>query len=94
MTKSNQPKKQHFAYIVQCADNTLYSGYATDLAKRVAEHNGEREQKAAASKYTRARRPVELVHAEEFTTRSEAMKREAAFKKLSRTEKLELINGK
>jgi len=86
----------HFAYIVQCADGTLYAGYTTDLKQRVAEHNGEGETKSARSagaRYTRGRRPVVLVYSESFATKQEAMSREYAIKQLSRTEKEQLING-
>lgn len=89
--KSNS---KHFAYLVRCADDTLYAGYATDLYKRMSEHNGEGETKTAknaGSKYTRARRPVKLVYSESFESRPEAMKREYAIKQLSRKEKEKLI---
>jgi len=77
----------HFVYILQCADDTLYTGYAIDAKKRVIEHNTGK----AAAKYTRARRPVQLVYTEECDTRSAALKREAHIKKFSRKEKLLLI---
>ena len=86
----------HFVYILRCSDGTLYTGYATDLQKRLAEHNGEGSTKATKSvgaKYTRGRRPVELVYQEKFSTRSEATKREWAIKQLSRLEKLKLISS-
>ena len=69
-----------------CADGTVYSGYTTDPARRTAAHNSAR-----GAKYTRSRRPVTLAYQECFGTKSEAMKREAALKKLGRTEKLALI---
>jgi putative endonuclease len=81
----------HFVYIIRCADNTLYTGYATDLEKRMIEHNGEDAPKSRGAKYTRGRRPVKLVHQEKFSSRSEAMKRECEIKSLSRPEKLALI---
>ena len=77
----------HFVYILQCADNTLYTGRTTDLEKRVRAHN---ESKRGA-KYTRARRPVELLYIERFRTLSRARKREYAIKQLSRKDKLVLI---
>ena len=80
----------HYTYIVECADHTLYTGYTTDLARRVAEHNGSPK----GAKYTRTRRPVVLVYSEMHSTRSEAMKRVSAIKHLSRKEKLELIQNK
>lgn len=87
----------YYVYIVQCADDTLYTGYTTDVEKRVTEHNGTGETKAskmASARYTRARRPVTLVYSEEQPSRSAAMKCEAAIKKLSRGEKLRLIENK
>lgn len=86
--------KRHFVYVLSCADNTLYTGYTTDLAKRVAEHNGEgttKSAKTAGARYTRGRRPVTMLYSESFTTRSAALKREAAIKQLTRAEKLALV---
>lgn len=77
-----------YAYIVECADGTLYSGWTNDLEKRVAAHNA-----GQGAKYTRSRRPVTLRYYEEFEDKSEALRREAALKKLSRAEKLKLIKG-
>lgn len=74
-------------YIVRCADGTLYSGVTTDVARRIGEHNGT----GRGAKYTRARQPVSLVYKEEAATRSEASKREAALKRLTRSEKESLI---
>ena len=87
---------KHFVYIVQCADGTLYTGYATDLQKRLAEHNGAgggTSARSAGAKYTRGRRPVRLVYFESFATRSEAMQREAAIKQLTRAEKMHLVGS-
>jgi len=78
----------YFVYIVQCKDDTLYTGIAKDLQKRVDGHNSS--QKGA--KYTKARRPVRLVYSEISEDRSSASKREYTIKKLSRLQKLELIN--
>jgi putative endonuclease len=77
-------------YILRCADDTLYTGITTDTVRRVQEHNTD-DKKGA--KYTRVRRPVELVYHEKYLTRSEASKREYEIKQLSRTEKLELIGS-
>ena len=77
----------YYLYILRCADRTLYTGITTDLDRRVAEHN----LSTKGAKYTRARRPVVLVYSRQFATRSEATKAEAAFKKLTRTQKLALI---
>ncbi len=76
-----------FVYILQCADRTLYTGITTDLERRTREHN----QGKAAAKYTKARRPVELIYSESAEGRSEASSREAQIKKLSREDKLLLI---
>lgn len=78
----------YYAYIVECADKTLYSGITTDLERRIQEHN----ESPKGAKYTRTRRPVRLGYAEEFATRSEALKREVVFKKLSRQDKEQLIS--
>lgn len=65
----------YFAYIMRCADGTLYTGYTDDIARREAVHNSGR-----GAKYTRSRLPVKMVYHESFATRSEAMKRECAHK--------------
>ena len=77
----------NYTYIVQCADGTLYTGWTTYVMRRLKEHN---EGKAGA-KYTRAKRPVNLVYYEGYETKEEAMRREYAIKQLTRKEKLELI---
>jgi putative endonuclease len=77
-----------FVYIVRCSDNSLYTGIAMDVTRRIDEHN--KDDKAGA-KYTRARRPVKLVYQEEVSSRSEAASREAVIKKLSKLEKESLI---
>ncbi|NHX34903.1 MULTISPECIES: GIY-YIG nuclease family protein [Halolamina] len=76
----------HYVYVLSCADDTLYTGYTTDVARRVAEHDA-----GEGAKYTRGRTPVELVHVESFGTRSAAMSREHEIKQLSRTEKEQLV---
>lgn len=86
---------KHYVYILRCADNTLYTGYTTDLEKRLQEHNGEGKTvsaRSAGARYTSGRRPVELVYSESYNSRSEATSREFAIKKLSKPEKLLLIN--
>lgn len=79
----------HFVYILECADTSLYTGYTTDLKKRVQEHN---ESKRGA-RYTSGRRPVVLKYSEKFATVGKALQREAAIKNLTRREKLRLIKG-
>lgn len=76
--------------MVRCADGSLYTGVAVDVARRVAEHNGERRRGA---RYTRARRPVTLVYAESAASRSAACRREYGIKQLTRREKLALIGA-
>lgn len=76
----------HYVYVVQCNDGTYYTGYTTDVERRVAEHND-----GTGAKYTRGRRPVELVHVEAFGDRSQAMQREHAIKQLRRADKEALI---
>lgn len=88
MTKQKQQTNDWAVYILCCADESLYTGVAKDVQKRLAEHNTDNVKGA---KYTRARRPVVLVYQEGCESRSEACKRESAIKKLSRAEKLLLI---
>jgi putative endonuclease len=75
-----------FVYIVECADTTLYAGVTTDAAARVAKHN-----EGLGAKYTRTRRPVELVYVECAADRSAAQKREHEIKRMSAAEKKSLI---
>ena len=76
----------YWVYILRCADGTLYTGCTNDLSRRLAAHNAGK-----GAKYTRSRRPVELVYREEVPDKSAALRREAAIKGLSRGEKLALI---
>ena len=76
-------------YVVRCNDSSLYTGVSTDPEKRVIAHN----QAKTGAKYTKVRRPVELVYTESGFTRSEAHKREAAIKKLDKATKETLILG-
>lgn len=80
-----------WVYIVKCSDNTLYTGVAIDVEKRLEEHNGFLPKGA---RYTRARRPVQLVYKKKFKDRSEASREEARIKKLNREEKLQLCKKK
>ncbi len=79
---------KNFTYILKCSDGSFYTGWTTDLKKRLAAHNA-----GAGAKYTRSRRPVEMVYYESFETRSEAMMREAEIKNLTREEKKKLISS-
>lgn len=80
--------KMNYIYIVKCKDGTLYTGWTNHLENRIKAHN---EGKGA--KYTRARRPVELVYYEQLETKEEAMRREYAIKRLTRMQKMKLIEG-
>jgi len=77
----------YYLYILECADKTLYTGITTDLARRMIEHGSEK----LGARYTVARRPVKLAYSQKFKNRSTASRAEALIKKLTRTEKLELI---
>lgn len=78
----------YYVYIVQCNDGSLYTGSTNNVEKRVAIHNTGK----TGAKYTKIRRPVFLVHSEQFETKGLALQREHAIKKLSREEKLKLIS--
>ena len=80
--------------MLRCADGALYTGYTTDVLRRVREHNGDgttATARSAGARYTRARRPVALIYTERFESRSEALQREAAIKKLPKPAKEKLI---
>ena len=79
----------NYTYILKCKDGSLYTGWTNDLEQRVAAHNTGK-----GAKYTKARRPVELVYFEEFETKEQAMKREYAIKQMARKDKLELVRRK
>jgi len=78
----------HHVYVLRCADDTFYTGYTTDIERRVAEHDS-----GEGAKYTRGRTPVELVHVESFDSRSAAMSREHEIKQFSRARKESLVEG-
>lgn len=77
-----------YVYMLLCGDGTLYTGWTTHLEKRVEVHN-----QGKGAKYTRSRLPVKLVYWEVYSEKSEALRREAAIKKLTRSQKMELINN-
>lgn len=79
-----------FVYIVECADNTLYTGITTDIDRREEEHNSSEKW----AKFTKMRRPVKIVFTKECENRSEASKLEYAIKKLTRINKLDIISWK
>lgn len=79
-----------YVYIVRCSDNSFYTGIATDVKRRIDEHNGNG---LLGAKYTRNRRPVTLVYREVHGSRSEACRREYEIKQLNRQGKEALINN-
>lgn len=79
-------EKQYYVYLLECHDKTLYCGYTTDIAKRVAKHN-----QGKGAKYTKGRLPVRLVYKEQYHSKTEALKREYDIKHLSRKNKLALV---
>ena len=78
----------NYTYIVKCSDGSLYTGWTNNLEKRIKDHNAGR-----GAKYTKARRTVVLVYKEELPPKQEAMKREWEIKRLSRKEKLSMIEN-
>lgn len=86
MDKRERDPNMNYTYLVRCRDGSLYCGWTNRLDARVKAHND-----GTGAKYTRCRRPVELVYYETFSTKEEAMSRESAIKRLSRKQKLNLI---
>jgi putative endonuclease len=76
----------YFCYVLECSDGTYYTGWTTDLERRLRQHN-----RGAGARYTRGRRPVRLVYIEEQPDKVSALKRERAIKALSREQKKKLI---
>ena len=79
----------NYVYMLRCRDGSLYTGWTNDLEKRLKAHNS-----GSASKYTRRRLPAELVYFEEWESKEAAMSREWHIKRLSREEKLKLIENR
>ena len=79
----------NYVYMLRCRDGSLYTGWTNDLEKRLKAHNS-----GSASKYTRTRLPAELVYCEEWESKEAAMSREWHIKRLSREEKLKLIENR
>lgn len=75
----------NYTYLVRCSDDSLYAGWTNDIEKRLKAHND-----GTGAKYTKSRRPVTLAYFEAFETKSEAMKREAALKKMTHQQKEKL----
>lgn len=76
----------YWVYLIECSDSTLYTGWTSNLEKRIAVHNSGR-----GAKYTRGRTPVVLKYAEEYSDKNAAMQREWQVKQMSRSEKIKLI---
>ncbi len=79
-----------FVYMVRCSDHSLYTGIAKDVTRRVNEHNNSNK---LGAKYTKARRPVELVYQKNAESRSDASKKEHKLRKLTKSEKEKLIKS-
>ncbi len=78
----------HFVYILRCVDNSLYTGYTTDVEKRLEVHNSGK-----GAKYTRARLPVKLVYCRRVDSKSIGLKLESRIKKLSKNKKEALVKA-
>ena len=83
---TDQESPAHVVYVLRCRDDTFYTGYTTDVERRVREHAA-----GDGAKYTRGRGPLELVHVEGFPSRSAAMSREYELKQLARGEKERVV---
>lgn len=81
-----RPVTDHWVYVLECDDGTYYTGYTTDLERRVSEHDA-----GEGAKYTRGRTPVTLVYSERCGSRSAALAREYEIKQLRRSEKERLV---
>lgn len=79
----------YYLYILKCADKTLYTGITIELKRRVKEHNSAE----LGARYTRGRRPVELIFSKKFKNRAAASKEEFRIKRLSKEQKLKMIKA-
>lgn len=82
-------ESNHYMYVVECRDKSYYTGYTNNLEKRLSMHNN-----GTGAKYTRGRRPVQLIYVETFTTKREAMQAEYRFKQLTKKEKTAYIESR
>ena len=85
-TMRKSTRRAAFVYLLRCADGTIYTGWTFDVARRVRAH-----QQGRGARYTRARRPVELIYHERLASRRAAMRREVAIKRMTRKRKLGLV---
>ncbi len=81
--------KRYYVYLLRCVDDTLYCGYTTDVQKRWKAHNDGK-----GAKYTKSRRPVEVAYVEACESKSDALKRECAVKRMTREQKIQMIREK
>lgn len=79
----------YYLYLLQCENDTIYTGITTDLERRFVEH---KSGTGKGANYTRAFKPIKILYTEEFQNRSDASKRESEIKKMTRSQKLELVN--
>jgi putative endonuclease len=86
MTTTRSPV--HYVYVLECSDGSFYTGYTTDVERRVTEHDA-----GDGAKYTRGRTPVELVHVEQYDSKSAAMSREYELKQFTRTQKERVVES-
>ena len=86
MNKEANSRRGYYTYLLECSDGTYYCGWTTNPAGRLKAHNSGR-----GSKYTRSRRPVRMIYQESYSSRNEAMHREAEIKKMTRQQKAELV---
>ena len=80
---------KYYVYILQCADQSLYTGYTKDIERRIREHN----ESNLGARYTKGKKPVKLIYSEKFQTIGEAMRREIEIKSWPREKKLALANN-
>ena len=87
MEKTERKTKRAYMYVVECADGTLYTGYTTDVERRIKTHNAGK-----GAKYTKSRLPVKLIYQESFDSKEAAMSAESYFKQKTRQQKLDYIH--
>lgn len=83
----HKASKPYFVYLIECEDNSIYTGIATDVARRFKEHASQK-----GARYTRSHKALKIIHTEACKTRSEALKREAEIKKWPRDKKLSFVS--
>lgn len=81
-------ENNHYFYVLQCSDTSYYAGYTNNLEKRIATHNAGK-----GAKYTKARTPVSCIYFEQFESKQEALRKEYAFKQLTRAQKIQYMRS-